>query len=163
MKLTTPLLALMLTGCIPATEAGTRPPLSERVYLGSTKAEVWQSVMTSLEANDIPVVAADYDRGRIRARQHNYLNGRFAACPNIDRRSFDPLSPANLGIRAAPLHRGVDLRVEIAGTATGTRLSLDPRYTHVGRDDGRRAFAFQIDCRSTGVLEQTLFNAASGS
>lgn len=154
------LFALILISCAPVTEAGTERPLAEQVYSGATKAEVWEAVMSSLEAHDLPVVAADFDRGKIRARQHGYLNRRFAACPNIDIRSFDPLSPANLRVRSSPLYRGVDLRLEITGTETGTRLALDPRYTDVDRDDGRREFAIQIRCRSTGVLEQKLFDAA---
>ncbi|MDH3660724.1 MAG: hypothetical protein OEU92_12000 [Alphaproteobacteria bacterium] len=160
MKSISPLLALMLAACISTTEAGTRGLSAEQVYAGTSKAEVWQAVMKSLEANDLPVVAADFERGKIRARQHNYLDVRFAACPNLDNRSFDPLSPANFGVRSAPLYRGVDLRLEISETETGTRLSLDPRYYNVGRDLGRREFAIQIHCRSTGVLEQALFTAA---
>lgn len=160
MKLSLPALALIIIGCLPTAEAGTPQLYAEQGFSGTTKAEVWKAVMTSLEENDLPVVAADFERGKIRVRQHNYLDGRFAACPNIDRRNVNPLSPANLGSRSWPLYRGVDLRLEISGTETGTRLSLDPRYYDVGRDDGRRAFAIQIRCRSTGVLEQILFTAA---
>lgn len=163
MKSMMTLLALLLTGCAPLAEAGTRELPVQRIYADATKAEVWDAVMTSLRANDLPVVAADFRQGKIRVRQHNYLNGRWAACPNIDRRSFDPLAPANLGIRTAPLYRGVDLRLEITATKTGTRLALDPRFFDVGRDDGRRAFAFQTRCRSTGILEQALIDAAAGS
>lgn len=160
MKSISLLLPLILTACVSTTEAGTRGPLAEHVYASASKADVWQAVMASLEENDLPVVAADFERGKIRARQHNYLDRRFAACPNLDNRSFDPLSPANLRGRSWPLYRGVDLRLEITGTETGTRLSLDPRYTDVGRDYGRRDFAIQVRCRSTGVLEQALFSAA---
>ncbi|MGI9417271.1 MAG: hypothetical protein ACR2RA_05470 [Geminicoccaceae bacterium] len=163
MKRTASFFALMLTGCAPVTEAGIDNPRAERIFAGATKTEVWQAVMTSLEASDLPVVAADFDQGKIRARQHNYLDRRWAACPSPDLRSFDPLSPVNLGARSSPLYRGVDLRLEVAETETGTRLALDPRYSDVGRDDGRSTFAFQISCRSTGVLEQTLFTAAGGA
>jgi hypothetical protein len=156
-------LALAMLGCVPAFQVDAGGPGVERVYAEATKAEVWQAVMTSLEANDIPVVASDFERGKIRARQHNYLNGRWAACPSLDGPDFDPLSPANLRGRAWPLYRGVDLRLEIVGTETGTQLALNPRYYNVGRDYGRRAFAIQVRCRSTGVLEHVLFKAAGKS
>ncbi len=160
MKSTTALLiALSLAGCASTSEADGRDLLAQRTFLGADKAEVWEAVLANLRANDIPVVVADFERGRIRARQHNYLNERWAACTDLDRRNFDPLSPANLGIRSAPLYRGVDLKVEVKETATGTRLALDPRYTDVGRDYGRREYAVQIRCRSTGILEQALFTA----
>lgn len=163
MKSIAAMVTLMLIGWVPVAQAGSgSSPLIERSFAGQSKAELWAAVLASLRHNDIPVVAADFKRGKIRARQHNYLNGRWAACPNLDRRSFDPASPANLGVRSAPLYRGVDLRLEITKTATGTQLALDPRYYNVGRDDGRRAFAIQVRCRSTGVLEQTLFTAVSG-
>ncbi len=160
MKSKTILLALLLIGSLPMTEAGSDELPVQQVYPHATKAEVWQSVMASLRAQDLPVVANDFERGKIRVRQHNYLDARWAACPTIDRVSFDPLSPVNLGIRSAPLYRGTDLRLQVTETATGTQLALDPRYSDVGRDYGRRRFAVQIACRSTGVLEQALFTAA---
>ena len=163
MKLKSSLFALALIGCLPAMTVGAETSFDEQAYAGATKADVWKAVMNSLAANDLPVVGADFERGKIRVRQHNYLNRRWAACPNIDRQSFDPLSPANLGIRSSPLYRGVDLRLEITETATGTRLALDPRFTNVGRDVNRRSFSFQFRCQSTGVLEQVLFSAAGES
>lgn len=156
-------LALAMLGCLTALPVNAGGLGVERVYSGTTKAEVWEAVIASLEANDIPVVASDFERGKIRARQHNYLNGHWAACPSIDAPNFNPLSAANLRGRAWPLYRGVDLRLEITGTATGTQLALAPRYYNVGRDYGRREFAIQVRCRSTGILEQLLFNAASKS
>ncbi len=159
MKSVTTLLALLLIGSAPMNEASSEDLRVREVYPHVTKAEAWQSVMAGLSANDLPVTSADFERGNIRVRQHNYLDNRWAACPNIDRLSFDPLSPVNINIRSAPLYRGVDLRLEITETATGTQLALDPRYSDVGRDYGRRAFAFQVRCRSTGVLEQILFTA----
>ncbi|MEM7041328.1 MAG: hypothetical protein AAF543_00820 [Pseudomonadota bacterium] len=153
-------LALALFGCAPTTDAGAEQPVAERIYAGANKADVWKAVVNALDANDLPVVAADVERGKIRVRQHNYLDRRFAACPSLDSRSFDPVSPVNLGVRSAPLYRGTDLRIEITETETGIRLALDPRYTDVGRDYGRREFALQIRCRTTGVLEQALFTAA---
>ena len=161
MKSMTVLLALLLMSGAAITKAGSEELPVRQVYAHMTKAEVWQSVMAGLRANDLPVVGADFQRGKIRVRQHNYLDNRWAACPNIDRVRFDPLSPVNIGIRSAPLYRGVDLRLEVTETATGTQLALDPRYTDVSRDYGRRSFAVQIRCRSTGVLEQILFKAAS--
>lgn len=163
MKLISPLFALVLIGCMPAMTAGAGTAFDQQAYAGATKADVWNAVMTSLAVNDLPVVGADFERGKIRARQHGYLDRRWAACPTVDRRSFDPLSPANLGVRSSPLYRGVDLRLEITETATGIRLALDPRFSDVGRDGGRRNFAFQFRCRSTGVLEQVLFSAAGAS
>lgn len=156
-------LALTVMSCVSAAQVNAGNPNIERVYTGATKADVWQAVVASLEANDIPVIASDFDRGKIRARQHNYLDGRWAACPNLDTANFDPLSPVNLRARTWPLYRGVDLRLEITGTETGTQLALDPRYYNVGRDYGRREFAVQVRCRSTGILEQALFNAAGKS
>ena len=160
MRSVLPGLALILLTALPVTAGGVGV---ERDYSGVTKAEVWEAVISSLEANDIPVIASDFERGKIRARQHNYLNGLWAACPSLDTPNFNPLSPANLRGRAWPLYRGVDLRLEITGTATGTQLALDPRYYNVGRDYGRREFAIQVHCRSTGILEQVLFKAASQS
>ena len=160
MKSTTLLLALLLTGA-PMTQAGSEQLPVQQVYPHATKTEVWQSVMAGLRANDLPVLAADFERGKVRVRQHNYLDSRWAACPTVDQVSFDPLSPVNLGIRSAPFYRGTDLRLEITETATGTQLALDPRFSDVGRDYGRRSFAFQIRCRSTGVLEQALLTAAN--
>lgn len=161
MKLNLPILALTLIASVSSAEAGTRSLLAEQAIAGTTKAEAWQAVMASLEANDLPVVASDFERGSIRVRQYNYLDHRFAACPTLDNRDFDPLSSTNLRARSWPLYRGVDLRLEITGTETGIRLALDPRYYDVGRDYGRREFAVQISCRSTGVLEQALFSAVS--
>ena len=103
------------------------------------------------------------DRARCASGNTNYLNRRWAACPNIDYRSFNPLSPANIGVRTSPLYRGVDLRLEITATETGTRLAMDPRFFDVGRDGGRREYAFQMRCQSTGVLEKVLFDAATGT
>lgn len=160
MKSISALVALTLIGCMPAIHVGADELGVEQVYAGTTKAEVWKAVLDSLETNDIPVVASDFERGKIRARQHNYLNGLWAACPNLDRANVDPLAPANLRGRSWPLYRGVDLRLEITGTETGTQLLLDPRYYNVGRDYGRREFAIQVPCRSTGVLEHALFTAA---
>jgi hypothetical protein len=161
MKPSLPILALMLIGSTSALQAGTERWGAEQLYSGKSKETVWQAVMASLEVNDIPVVASDFEQGRIRARQHNYLDGRWAACPNLDRRSVDPLSAANLGARSWPVYRGVDLKLEISGTATGTQLALDPRYYTVGRNYGRqRDFAVQVRCQSTGVLEHALFTAA---
>ena len=159
MKLSLSILAVTLIALVPAAEAGTKRPLAEEAFSGTTKAEAWEAVMASLEANDLPVVASDFKRGKIRVRQHNYLDRRFAACPRLDNRNVNPLSPSNLGARSWPLYRGVDLHLEITGTATGTRLALDPRYYNVDRDYGRRDFAVQVRCRSTGVLEQILFTA----
>ncbi|MEM9441706.1 MAG: hypothetical protein AAGA73_14765 [Pseudomonadota bacterium] len=156
-------LALTVMSCVSAAGVKADEPSIERVFKGATKDDVWQAVVSSLEANDIPVVASDFDRGKIRARQHDYLDGRWAACPDLDATNFDPLSPANLRSRTWPLYRGVDLRLEITGTETGTQLALDPRYYDVGRDFGRREFAVQVRCQSTGVLEQALFNAAGES
>ncbi len=156
-------LALAVLGGLTALPVSAGGLGAERVYSGATKAEVWQAVISSLEANDIPVVASDFEHGKIRARQHNYLDGRWAACPSLDAPNFNPLSPANLRGRSWPLYRGVDLRLEITGTETGTQLALDPRYYNVGRDYGRREFAIQVRCRSTGILEQMLFSAASKS
>jgi hypothetical protein len=105
------------------------------------------------------VVAADFEQGVIRARQHNYLNQAWASCWPAHRRSFDPTHGSNLRVRSSPLYRGVDLRLEITETPSGVRLALDPHYSNVGRDTQRRRFAFQIPCQSTGVLEQELFTA----
>ncbi|MEM8951836.1 MAG: hypothetical protein AAGA21_00565 [Pseudomonadota bacterium] len=159
MKLTATILTLTLIALVPAAEAGAKRLVAEQAFSGTTKAEAWKAVMASLEANDLPVIASDFERGQIRVRQHNYLDRRFAACPSLDNRNFNPLSPSNIGARSWPLYRGVDLRLEITGTATGTRLALDPRYYNVGRDEGRREFAVQVRCRSTGVLEKILFTA----
>lgn len=163
MKSIVTVLALLMTGCSFVSLADTQELPLKHTYTDSTKAEVWENVLASLRANDLPVTASDFRRGKIRVRQYNYLNYRWAACPNIDIRSFDPLSPANFGIRASPLYRGVDLRLEIIGTEAGTRLSMDPRFFDVGRDGGRREYAFQMRCQSTGVLERTLFRAADGT
>lgn len=161
MKSILPVLALMLLGCVHTTKADTERFAEEQAYPGKTKAAVWQAVMASLERHDLPVTASDFERGKIRARQHNYLNGRWAACPSLDQRSFNPLAPANLRARSWPLYRGVDLRLQIVETETGTQLTLDPRYYNVGRDYGRlRDFAVQVPCQSTGVLEHALFTAA---
>ncbi len=132
---------------------------NQRVYPGVDKAKVWQSVMLSLAQQDLPVVTADFDHGKIRARQHDYLNTAWAHCAPGYRRSFDPTHASNLRVRSAPLYRGVDLKLDISETAEGTTLSLDPSYTNVGRDTQRREFAFQTPCRSTGILEQILFAA----
>ena len=132
---------------------------NQRVYPGVDKAEVWQSIMLSLAEHDLPVVTADFDHGKIRARQHDYLNAAWAHCAPSYRRSFDPTHATNLRARSAPLYRGVDLKLDISETAGGTILSLEPSYTNVGRDTRRREFAFQIPCRSTGILEQILFTA----
>lgn len=137
-------------------EAGS---LFERLYVGAGKAEVWQAVMASLAANDLPVVGADFQRGKIRARQHNYLNAQWASCFDGSYRSFDPTHSTNLNVRTAPLYRGVDIQLEVTETAKGTRLALNPHYYNVDRDTRRRKFAFQVPCRSTGVLEQVLFDA----
>ncbi len=133
--------------------------LFERLYVDASKAEVWQAVMASLAANDLPVVGADFERGKIRARQHNYLNAQWASCFDGSYRSFDPTHPTNLNVRSAPLYRGVDIRLEVTETDNGTRLALNPHYYDVDRDTRRREFAFQVPCRSTGVLEQVLFDA----
>lgn len=155
------ILALALIGSVATMDAGAEPSSVERTYVGTSKAEVWQAVVTTLEANGLPVTAESFEHGEIRARRHDDFERRWAACPKLDTRSFDPLSPANLGVRSSPLYRGVDLRLEITETTTGTRLTLDPRYFDVGRDNGRRAFAVQISCRSTGVLEQALFTSVT--
>ncbi|MEZ5933801.1 MAG: hypothetical protein R3F54_17985 [Alphaproteobacteria bacterium] len=161
MKPSLPILAMMLIGGASTLQAGTERWGTEQVYSGKSKESVWQAVIASLEANDIPVVASDFEHGRIRATQSDYLDERWAACPNLDRRDVDPLAPANLGTRSWPLYRGVDLQLEITGTETGTQLALDPRYYTVGRDYGRqRDLAVQVRCRSTGVLEHALFTAA---
>jgi len=148
---------LSSTISIGSADAGTSS--IQRTYLGISKDDVWQSVMTRLAEQDIPVVASDFERGKIRARQHNYLNTAWASCASGHRRSFDPTHVTNLRARSSPLYRGVDLRLEIVETDQGITLSLNPRYSNVTRDTQRRAFAFQIPCRSTGVLEQTLFAA----
>lgn len=135
----------------------------QRVYPDASKADVWQAVMTDLASHDLPIVTADFERGKIRARQHNYLNTAWARCASTYRRSFDPTHTTNLRARSAPIYRGVDLRLEIVETAMGTTLSLSPSYSNVGRDHGRRAFAFQIPCQSTGVLEQALFTASGNA
>lgn len=153
------LMAPLLVGCISVGLAEPREPPFQKIYPQAGKTEVWQSVMASLAKSDLPVVGADFERGRIRARQHNYLNAHWASCPDTNLRSFDPTHPTNLRARSWPLYRGVDLRLEITETAEGTRLTLDPRYYNVGRDSGRREFAFQVPCRSTGILEQVLFSA----
>jgi hypothetical protein len=156
-------LALAFVICASASGAENLNPYAHRTFTDATKADVWQSVIASLSTHDLPVVSADFKHGKIRARQHNYLNALWASCPPIDRRSFDPIATSNLGIRSAPLYRGVDLRLEVIETETGTQLSLDPRYYNVGRDNGRREFSFQTRCQSTGVLENALFNAAGSS
>lgn len=135
----------------------------QRVYPGVSKAELWQSVMTSLANHDLPVVASDFERGKIRARQHNYLNRAWAHCASINRRTFSPTDVTNLRARSAPIYRGVDLKLEILETADGALLALTPRYSNVDRDYGRRSFALQIPCQSTGILEQALFTASDHS
>ena len=157
-------LPMILAGALwfGAPSAGMAEPggsLFERLYVGTGKAEVWQAVMASLAANDLPVVGADFERGKIRARQHNYLNAQWASCYDGSHRSFDPTHPTNLNVRSAPLYRGVDIRLEITETTKGTRLALNPHYYDVDRDSQHREFAFQVPCRSTGVLEQVLFDA----
>ena len=151
--------SFLLSGCISIGLADAGEPSVQRNYLGLSKAEVWQSVMTRLAEQDIPVVASDFERGKIRARQHNYLNAAWASCVPGYHRSFDPTHVTNLRARSWPLYRGVDLRVEIIETDQGTTLSLKPRFSNVDRDSQRREFAFQIPCQSTGVLEQALFSA----
>lgn len=153
----------LLCGCVSIGLAEPKGPSVQRSYFGVGKEEVWQSVMATLARHDLPVVASDFEQGKIRARQHNYLNAAWASCASTDRRSFDPTHVTNLGLRASPLYRGVDLRIEIDETDRGTTLSLRPRYSDVTRDYGRRAFAFQIPCQSTGVLEQALFRASDSA
>lgn len=153
-------IGVLLSGSVSISLAEPDASSVQRIYPGASKAAIWQSVMTSLGRQDLPVVASDFEHGKIRARQHNYLNRAWASCAPTYRRSFDPIHPTNLRVRSSPIYRGVDLKLEIAETAEGAILSLTPSYSNVGRDDGRRAFAFQMPCQSTGVLEQTLFAAS---
>lgn len=151
--------SFLLSSCISIGLADAGASSIQRTYPGLSKDDVWQSVMTRLAEQDIPVVASDFERGKIRARQHNYLNAAWASCVPGYHRSFDPTHVSNLRARSSPLYRGVDLRLEIVESDEGTILSLSPRYSTVDRDTQRRQFAFQIPCQSTGVLEQVLFSA----
>lgn len=154
------IIGFLLSSYLSISHAEPDPSSIQRVYDGVGKSEVWQSVMASLKKQDLPVVASDFERGKIRARQHNYLNAAWASCPNSYTRFFDPAHPTNLNLRSSPLYRGVDLKLEIAETAGDTTLSLKPSYTNAVSDTRRRTFAFQVSCKSTGILEQTLFAAA---
>lgn len=152
-------LLISISGSISFAEEPYASPV-QQVYPGVSKAELWQSVMKSLANHDLPVVASDFERGKIRARQHNYLNRAWAHCASTNRRSFSPTNVTNLRSRSAPIYRGVDLMLEILDTADGALLALTPRYSNVDRDYGRRSFAFEVPCQSTGILEQALFAAS---
>ena len=138
-----------------------REPTLYQVERGRTYAEdqavVWERVQRFLRAHGITVVAADPATGVITAERREYQDAGWAECERA--RVIDRTSNSRRPTRARPLSRDLALEVTVRESAGGTEVRPLARFTEQ-QNDPYRNWPFTQPCRSTGVLERALLDAA---
>jgi hypothetical protein len=148
------LLALALAAC-----QQPEPPVYDvettRVYAEDERA-VFDSILRSLESQDIEVAGGSIESGTIQAQRRGFKDVGWAECER--RRVTDRNSDVRRRIRATPVERNLDLRITLRGTDAGTEVRLDPEFSEEQINPFTN-LPFIAPCRSKGVLEAELLNS----
>jgi hypothetical protein len=126
-----------------------------RLYAEDKRA-VFDSILRSLESQDIEVVGGNVESGTIHAERKDFEDVGWAECER--QRVTDRTSNSRRRIRATPVERNLNLRIMLRETDSGTEVRLDPEFSEEQINPFTN-FSFFAPCRSKGALEAELLNS----
>jgi hypothetical protein len=124
------------------------------------RAVVWERIQRFLRDSDIAVLGADPATGVITAERREYQDAGWAECERA--RVIDHNSNSRRPTRARPLSRDLTLEITVSESDAGTEVQPVARFTEL-QNDPYTNWPFIQPCRSKGVLERTLLDAAGGA
>jgi hypothetical protein len=155
---------LLWLGLVALWACAPRAPTVYHVERSRTYAEdraaVWERILGFLQANDIAVLGADPATGVIQAERREYQDAGWADCERA--RVIDHNSNSRRPTRARPLSRDLVLEITVSESDAGTEVQPVARFTEL-QNDPYTNWPFIQPCRSKGVLERALLDAAGGA
>jgi hypothetical protein len=128
-----------------------------RTYQESKNVD-WDRILQFLQANDLTVLQANPDQGRIEAERQNYQDtAGWAECElaRATDRSSDTPRPRRARQR---VDRSVSLTIGVREAGAATEVAIDDTFTETQIHPWRN-LPFETGCISRGVLEKSLLDA----